>query len=229
MGQRRTGGVIALTCPAVETVVRVGVGVHLGGPAGKGLLHRSHRAQRDVGVMLGVVELHGAGDPCCAFQLSVDAAAVVGHGRVHARGGRGQVGQAPAHAVAHGPDLTARCFGPAAQCVHRRADVSHGVLRLVGLHQRKGPLPVVARVAQLHPRRITPEAVRRQHHETVQRVLLGHGADVLVDAEDLLEQHQPRAVPFRRQGQVAGKAGCDGDPFGLDGGGHGSVPSGGQW
>jgi hypothetical protein len=67
--------------------------------------------------------------------------------------------------------------------------------RLQRLHQRHGTLPVVALVAQFDARRLAPEDVGRQHHEAVERVLLGHGADVLVDAEDLLEQHQPGPLP----------------------------------
>ena len=82
-------------------------------------------------------------------------------------------------------------------------------------------LAVFRSVAQLDTRRLAPEDVGRQHHVAVERVLLGHRADVLVDAEDLLEQHQPRPLSGRGQCQITLEARGKGDPLGGDRVAHG--------
>jgi hypothetical protein len=80
--------------------------------------------------------------------------------------------------------------------------------------------PVVAGVAQLDARALSPEQVRGQHGEAGQRVLLGHATDVRVDAEDLLQQQQARPAAARWQRQVGAEravAAVHVDPLG----GHG--------
>ena len=57
------------------------------------------------------------------------------------------------------------------------------ICRQVALHQRDALVTVCSVITQLNTRRLTPKRVGRQHHKAVQRVLLGHRADVVVDAE----------------------------------------------
>ena len=74
---------------------------------------------------------------------------------------------------------------------------SSRALQLTG--ELDAALAVGALVAELDAALRAPEDVGREHHEAIERVLIGHAADVLVDAEDLLEQHQARAAARRRQ------------------------------
>jgi hypothetical protein len=129
-----------------------GVHVHLGRLAGHRRAHALHRVQRNVVVVLGVVELHRAVDGRGAVQLGVDAAAVEGHRGGHVGAGRCQVGETAAHAVTEGADLARADFGPRAQRGHCGGDVGHGVGGVQALHQRHGACALVAHVAQFDAR-----------------------------------------------------------------------------
>ena len=166
--------------------------------------------------MLCVVQLHGACNGACAIQHRLDTATVVGNGSVHCGGGRREVGHAPAHAVAQGAHA-ARHLWPGLDGLNCHGGVGHRVGSAVGLHQLHRSFAVGAHIAQFHTRGLAPEDIWRQHHKAGQRVLLGHAADVLIDAKDLLPQDQARAAAAGRQGQVAGEAGRQMDPVGLDG------------
>jgi hypothetical protein len=82
-------------------------------------------------------------------------------------------------------------------------------------------------VAEFDAALLAPEDVGRQHHKAVQRVLLGQRADVRVDAEYLLEQHQPRPAASRGQREIgverrlAGRG--QGGPLGAYGAVHDRV------
>ena len=126
-----------------------------------------------------VVELDRAGDPRRQVEHVLDAAAVVGHRGIDAGRGRGHVGQAPAHAVAEGADTAALHLGPGPQGLRRISQVTLQRGAVGGHRHGTTALDVLGRVADIQAMLLLPEHVGRQHDEAVQRVLLGHRADVL--------------------------------------------------
>ncbi len=161
---------------------------------------RHHRAQRLAAAFLGPGH----------------AAAVVADGRRQLRQAAGRApGQQSAPAKAHGPHFLA---GGGGQPVHGGTDVLRHARRRqsfgLGL-ELAALLHVGIAVAQLHAQGVAGcqavEQRRRHGRKAPCGKTLGHGADVAVDAEDLLQHHHGPAQrafrngrPGRQQATVGG-------------------------
>ena len=133
--------------------------------------------------------------------MVVGAAAVVTDGRVRVADGRSPVGQLTAEAEAHHAHLAGDLL-EVAQVLHGGRHVSAVLLGIRCLDQRECLFTARLVVGQVHPPFLPPEYVRGQHHESVQGILLGQGADVGVYTPDFLYQDQARAFAGGWQGQV---------------------------
>jgi hypothetical protein len=210
--------VVGRAVVAVEAVLGVGVDVDLDlvvvveafGDAG-------HGRQRDVAVGAAEMHQHRHRDLAGALQRVLDAAAVVAHGRVDQAVGGRMVGQAAAEAVAERGDLAFHAV-ERAQRLDGGGDVRLRQGEVGGVHQFDGALPARVVIAQFDTRAVAPEQVGSDHHIAVGRVLVGHVADVLVDAENLLQQHDAGTLAAARQRHVGAEAAVgdgDIDPLGV--------------
>src|SRR5438067_5562650 len=96
--ERRRWRVVRAAVPAVEAVAR-GIDEELGLPSPERGFHLLDLVERDSLVLLAVVELHRALDRADALEMIVDRAAVVAHRRIDVGRGRGEVREAPTHAI----------------------------------------------------------------------------------------------------------------------------------
>ena len=122
-----------------------------------------------------------------------DSDAVIADRRFDVAARGRQVGEHPAQAKTDRADL-AIAFGHRAQRAHRVGDVLD---RLVGIEAREkieSRLDLGLRVAQLDTRLNPPEQVGRDRNVALFGVTVGDFAQIAVDAENLLQQHEPRAA-----------------------------------
>src|SRR5258706_13657365 len=115
MRECRARRMVRTARPAVEAVVRAGIDVDLGRLARHRSAYLVDCGQRNVRIDLAVMELDRAADAGRAVELVVDAATVVGDGRIDTRRCRGQVSEPTAHAITHRTDLAAPDLGPCPQ------------------------------------------------------------------------------------------------------------------
>jgi len=107
---------------------------------------------------------------------------------------------------AHLAAALARDLGPRPERLHRRGDVAHRLVGVQALEQRDRLFEVRRRV-QIDPGLLPPEQVGHQHGVAFLGEIVRRPAHAVVDAEDLLQHHQPRAAALpvggRRNRQVA--------------------------
>ncbi|MNY39929.1 hypothetical protein D3C86_1746390 [compost metagenome] len=148
--------------------------------------------------------------------MVLDPAAIIGNGHVHQPIRGGVIGQQAAKAIADrgDPAVQARL---GFQCVNGQFDVFLGLADVGGVHQLDGTFPAGFVVAQFDALAAAPEQVRCNDQVAVGSVLLGDRANVLIHAEDLLDQHDPRTLAGMRDGQVSAEftlGAVDLDPLG---------------
>jgi hypothetical protein len=170
-------------------------------------LQRLHDAVARLGraelVELGDVQRERALDVLGLIERGVDAHAVVADGHVRIGAARSQVGELAAEAEAQHADLLLLHFGPLAQRGDRGLHVFHALGLVEAAVEREGALPVFRRIAEFDIGLLAPEEVGHQHHVAFFRVVVGHLAHGVVDAEDLLRDHQARAAAGLGQCEVA--------------------------
>src|SRR5262249_7691758 len=102
----------------------------------------------------------------------------------------------------------------------RGGDIVDALVNIEALHEVERPLPVLLRIAEVDVRLHAPEQVRRERDESLLGVVLAHQAHVLVDAENLLLDDQPRALARARQAQITAERAAVGGPDVDVGPGH---------
>ncbi len=167
------------------------------------LLERPHALERDVRVLVAEVRHRRHGGLARRLAAHRHAAAVIRH---RGRQPRHLLGSAPrqqpAPAIADDAHLAR-----ARREVHRSLDVLQHPRerqRLDGGLQARPALHVVRRVAELHAGLHPVERGRRDREVAGGRVAIGDGADVRVDAEDLLQHDDGALGRMRRLADVGG-------------------------
>src|SRR5215207_1021071 len=187
-------GVVAAALVAMEAVIgRVVEDLHVGMELAE-LVHVRHRdvhvlvAEMQLGRHLGLLVLE-----------AVDAATVVTRDSVGLEPGRGQPGDGATPAVAGDRDL----LGAAPlQLLDRGLDVLDRLVEAELGHVLAALGNGVGRVAELDAGLDMVEEPRRQREIAVGRELVGHRPDVVVDAEDLLDDHHAALGRAFRRGEV---------------------------
>src|SRR5471032_730096 len=226
MRLHRRSLVVAAAVRAVETML--GARIHLDIDAVvvlEALGDFLHRIHRDVAVLFAEVHQHRHLDFIGPLQLVLDAAAVIGDGHVDQAVGGGVVGQHAAKTETDGCDAAYQT-GLGLERVEGQFDIGLRLADVGGVHQLDRPFPAGFVVAQLDARTTAPEQVRGDHQITISGVLLGHRADVFIDAENLLNQHDPRTFAGMGNRQVGAEftvGAVDLDPLG--GHAHGGLLS----
>ena len=178
-----------------------------------------HGVGRDMAVVAAKMHQQRYLDLVGQVQLVLDAAAVVGDGGIDQAGRCRLVRQTAAEAVADRSDLAVD-FRTRAQGGDGGGDVGQRLRVVGGLHQFDGALPARLVIAQFDMRAFAPEQVGHQHHIAVKRILLGHRADMFIDAKNFLQQHDARTLADMRHGQVGLEGGAVGagdiDPLRSD-------------
>src|SRR5215217_1998123 len=188
--------VVAAALVAMEAVIgRVIEDLH-GGMELAELVHVRHR---DVHVL--VAEMHLDRHLGCLALGAVDAAAIVGRHRVGLEPGRRQPGDGAAPAVAGDRHLL---DAAPLQLLDRRLDVLDRLVAPELGHVLAALGDGVGRVAELDAGLDVVEEPRRQREIAVGRELVGHRPDMVVDAEDLLDDHDAALGRALRRGKVGG-------------------------
>ncbi|MOA11410.1 hypothetical protein D3C78_1313480 [compost metagenome] len=159
------------------------------------------RLGRTEAVLLGDVQHQAAAQVGGLFQAAFDAHAVVAHGHVHIGAAGGQIGQLAAQAIAQHAH-PALLLGQPAQHGDRGRDVLQAQLHVETLVELERARHVSRAVGQLNAGLLAPEQVGHHHHVTLFGQQLRRAAHEIVDAEDLLAQHQAGAVARSRHGHV---------------------------
>ncbi|MCY1291522.1 hypothetical protein D9M69_417590 [compost metagenome] len=186
---------------------------------GQGFADRGLCLRRAEAVLLRDMQHQAAPHLCGLAQRMLDAHAVVGHRTGHVRQpARRQVSQLAAQAEAQHAGL-ADAFRARAQCLQCRAHVLHALGFVELLIEPERALEILAAIGQLDAGREAPEQVGNQHRVTLFGVIVGdlpHGG---IDAEDLLAQHDSRALACRGNGEITAETAFGG--LDLDGLAHG--------
>lgn len=125
---------------------------------------------------------------------------VVAHAAIRVVVGGQQVSEPAAETQAHAARRS-RTGGMGAQGGQAGGQVFHGLSLVESLEELEGALPFrVGAVAELDARLLAPEQVGAKHGEASGGEPIGNLPHGLVDAEDLLNQHDPGADSTRRQG-----------------------------
>jgi hypothetical protein len=215
--QPGTGRVVRAALVAVEAVAS-GIEVHRGA-AGMGALQRLDALHRDVRVLFAEVAEHRA--PGCDGGAVGHATAVVRHrGRQAFELARSQPGEQAAPAIADDAH-PARVL----DVRERRTQVEQRLVVRAGRLERAASLDVGSRIAEFDARLDAVEQGRRDRQITLGGIVVGHRADVRVQAEDLLhDDHRAASRPGRR-----GQPGAEAVPIGggqRNGLTHGEAPVG---
>ena len=137
------------------------------------------------------------GAPYGLRQVILDADTVIGDGGIGIGAAGGKKSQLASHAKADHPHL-ARDSRMVTQRGDGCLDVREGCGLIESGHQPQALLALFGRVTCLQAAFLSPENIRRKHHIPFLGIAVGDGADVLVDPEDFLEQHQARPFPRGR-------------------------------
>ncbi|MNS82885.1 hypothetical protein D3C72_1166440 [compost metagenome] len=217
---QRRGLVEVLAAHAREGMVDAGVDIDLDVLAtGQRFANCALRLRRAETILLGDMQHQPAAHVAGLAQCMLDADAVVRHraGHVGQPAGR-QVSQLAAQAEAQHAGL-ADAFRARAQCLQCRAHVLHALGFVELLIEPERALEILAAIGQLDAGREAPEQVGNQHRVTLFGVIVGdlpHGG---IDAEDLLAQHDSRALACRGNGEITAETAFGG--LDLDGLAHG--------
>ncbi len=201
MGQQGRSAVIGAAIPAIEPMPGTGIDKKLYRSARQRRLDLRYAGQRNVAVIFSIVELDGAGDLVCQGQILINAAAIIAASKVWSVFGGGTKTQPPPQTKAENAHFAGH-FGPGAEGGKALAEVIIGLVEFQAILQGHSAGHVIAAIGQLYARVLAPENIWHQHNKTIERVLLGHSADMTVDAKNFLHQHQARPAAGWWQGEI---------------------------
>src|SRR5262245_34718279 len=190
--------VVAATLVAMEAVA--GILVHVDVAVGALLLDGLHVAHRDALILVAEMELRR--DPRLLVREGDDATAVIADRGVQAiETAGGQERDGTAHAEADDADRS-----DALERRDRRGGVAqHGVPVRVG-DELARLLDLLGRIAGLEVAHLAVEQRRRHGDVAFGREAVAHAADVMIDAENFLDDHHPADGLAARFGAIGTKA-----------------------
>jgi hypothetical protein len=152
-------------------------------------------------IVFGEVEHHGAACGGKFVEVGIDTHAVVADRAIHIGAGGGEHRECAAHAIADCSDL-ARVLWQCPQRGDGGDDVLDGERQVEALVVRKRRCETRFAVAEHHAGLHAPEEIGHEHYVTFFGVAIGHRFHVVVDAEDLLQQHKSGAAALGRCRQI---------------------------
>src|SRR5215510_4813045 len=222
----RCGLVVMIALEAREGVVHVRVAVDLDvrHPLER-CFHLRLSLGRDELVLLGAMKQERFLDVRPLLEHAIEAHAVIADRRVAVGACGGQVRELAAKAVADAADLAVH-LGPRAQHLDRRGDVLHAGVDVELLEAFERALPARFGVVEIDAGLHAPEEIGCKRDKTLPSVVLADEAHVLVDAEDLLLDHEPGAFPRRREAEVTAELAAVGGRNVDEGAWHGGSSRG---
>ena len=145
---------------------------------------------------------HGHPDFRRLVQILIDGYAVIAYRAIYTAARRSQIREPPAQTESQCADL-ARDFSPRTQRAHGGADVVHAFVGIETPEEVEGAREVCLGVTQFDILLQPPEQIRRKHHITFFGVVIGDLADVGIDAEDFLAQHNARSFARCWHGEIS--------------------------
>src|SRR5579875_882218 len=212
MGQPGRKTMEAGALVAIEAVTGIGVNVAFGPVmTGQRATHRLARACGNRSILSTPMQHDRALDRLCFGHMVFDSAAVVANRDIHVDACRGQKCQPAAKAEADHADLAAASIWPS-QVTDGSPDVFGGLAEITAARQFDTALDSRLVIIELYTGFQSPENIRRQGHIPLFRVRIAHRPDVIVNAEDLLQDDHRGATARRRPCQIGGQTGAVGFP-----------------